>query len=88
MLWMLKTFDYNRFDMHFILKMAFEYNCCDLVEWIMINIDARMFDIELVIQSVTKRSNLSWMLEKFDHGLFDLQSIMTNACTCYMIIMN
>jgi hypothetical protein len=52
MLWMLKTFDYNRFDMNFILEMAFEYKCCELVKWILVNVDASMFDIELVIQRV------------------------------------
>jgi hypothetical protein len=46
MLWILKTFDYNCFDMRSILKMALERKMWDLVEWILENIDAKMFDIK------------------------------------------
>ena len=85
MLWMLRTFDHNRFDMHSILEMALKRKMWNLVEWIWVNIDAKMFDIKLVIQSVTKYSKgskLSWLLENVDHRLFDFQSMMTSACTC------
>ena len=84
MLWMLKTFGYNRFDMLSILEMALKRKMWNLVELILVNIDMKMFDIKLVIQNVTeysKGSKLSWMLENFDHRLFDLQSMMTSACT-------
>jgi hypothetical protein len=48
--------------------MALKRKLWDLVEWILANIDAKMFDIKLVIQSVTeysKDTKLSWMLENF-----------------------
>jgi hypothetical protein len=73
MLWMLKTFGYNRFDMRSTLEMALQHKMWDLVEWILLNIDVKMFDIELFIQIVTKyskSSKLSWLLENFDHRLF------------------
>ena len=85
MLWMLRTFDHNRFDMRSILEMALKRKMWNLVEWIWVNIDAKMFDIKLVIQSVTKyskSSKLSWLLENVDHRLFDFHSMMTSACTC------
>jgi F0F1-type ATP synthase delta subunit len=84
MLWMLQAFGYNHFDMSSILEMALKHKRWDLVEWISINIDAKMFDIKLVIQSVTKyskSSKLSWLLENVDHKLLDLQSMMTSAYT-------
>jgi hypothetical protein len=54
----IKTFDYNCFDMRSILEMALKRKLWDLVEWILANIDAKMFDIKLVILTKEMLSNV------------------------------